>query len=168
MKMYRLLQMIVTLAAISAAGSSFAQWIWVDEHGVKQFSDQAPPPNVPQNHILKQPHHTAETSTAVGDTTDAGGTDPAAKAPPTVAEQNADYNKRKQEQAAKAKKDAEEANRQAAKSENCARASNYLANLKSGVRVGTVDSNGERGYMSDDERAKEEARTQSVLDTTCQ
>jgi len=150
------------LAALGASSHALAQWVWVDEHGVKQFSDVAPPPNIPPDHILKQPHGGA----TLPPPSDA----PAAadKAPMTTAEKNADFNKRKQEQAEKAKKADEEVKRQAAKTDNCSRATGYLAGLKNGERITTTNANGDRSYLSDDDRAKEQARVQSVIDSNCQ
>lgn len=173
MKLKYSMQFAMLLATSIITGSAVAQYVWLDAHGVKQFSDVAPPSDVPQNRILKQPHRSGD-SPAAGATPDAaagaGTADAAAdaKGPATVAEKNAEYNKRKQEQAEKAKKASEEAKNKAAKADNCTRATNYLTGLKSGVRMATTDANGERSFMSDDERAKAEARTQSTIDSDCQ
>ncbi|UUZ48461.1 DUF4124 domain-containing protein [Massilia sp. B-10] len=40
-----------------------AQYVWVDEKGVKQFSDRSPPSNIPAKNILEAtawPCHRAE------------------------------------------------------------------------------------------------------------
>jgi hypothetical protein len=31
-----------------------AQWQWIDKNGKKVFSDQAPPPDVPEKNILRR------------------------------------------------------------------------------------------------------------------
>ena len=33
-----------------------AQWLWLDNDGRKVFSDRAPPPEIPDKNILKQPN----------------------------------------------------------------------------------------------------------------
>jgi hypothetical protein len=169
MKSNYLKHIALLLTMLSLAGSALAQYVWLDEHGVKQFSDIAPPANVPQNRILKQPHRATETTAGSAAAADATADDAASsKGPMTAAELNAAYNKRKQDEAEKAKKAEAETKKQAAKADNCARATNYLTTLNSGVRVSTTDANGQRSYLSDDERAKEQAQTQSMVDTNCQ
>lgn len=167
MKPNYLMQIAVLLASGCIASSAIAQWVWLDEHGVKQFSDIAPPSNIPQNHILKTPRGgtaAAQSDNSADKPADAGADSAAAKMPMSQADKEADYKKRKLEQAEKDKKAAEEAKRKQAQEENCAHAKAYLDELKSGVRITGTDSNGERTYMADDERAREIARAQDLVD----
>jgi hypothetical protein len=162
MKPNYLKKIIVLLATFYAADFAFAQYVWLDEHGAKQYSDVAPPSSVPSDHILKQPRGSSKempTATAA-DSSDAA----ADKAPMTTAEANADFNKRKLEQAAKDKKADDEAKQAATKAENCARNIGYLNTLKSNGPIASTNSNGERTLMSDDDRAKEIARAQSATE----
>jgi len=154
------------LVTLGVASYALAQYVWVDEHGVKQFTDVAPPPNTPQNRILKQPHAPTATPQSNASPDDAGA-DNAAKAPQTTAEKEADYKKRKLDQAEKDKKAAEESKRKQANDENCTRAKTYLDSLKSGVRISSIDSKGERSYLSDDDRAKEQDHAQEAINTSC-
>ena len=101
------------------------------------------------------------------DKTDDAGADKAVKEPKTTAEKEADYKKRKLEQAEKDKKAGEEAKRKESNDENCARAKSYLQSLKSGVRITSTDSNGERSYLSDDDRIKEKARAEEAINASC-
>lgn len=81
----------------------------------------------------------------------------------TTAEKNADFNKRKMEQAEKNKK-AEEAKKLAeAKATNCERAKANQRSLSSGDRIARAGKNGEREYMGDEERARESQATQEAL-----
>jgi hypothetical protein len=167
MKSNYLKQIAMLLATCCVAASAFAQYVWLDDHGVKQYSDVAPPSNVPPNRILKQPHGgtvAPKADTSADKPTDAAA-DSAAKAPMTTADKEADYKKRKQEQADKDKKATDEAKRKQANEESCARSKAYLDQLKNGTRITGSDANGERTYMSDDERAKEAAKTQETVDT---
>ncbi|HSY29216.1 MAG TPA: DUF4124 domain-containing protein, partial [Burkholderiaceae bacterium] len=167
MKSTYLKQIAMLLATCCVAASAFAQYVWLDDHGVKQFSDVAPPSNIPPNRILKQPHGGAPAPQADTTSADKPGDAAAdsAKTPMTTAEKEADYKKRKQEQADKDKKAADEAKRKELAEKNCALSKTYLEQLKNGTRITGSDANGERTYMSDDERAKEAAKTQETVDT---
>lgn len=167
MKPNYLKQIAALLATWSIAASALAQYVWLDDKGVKQFSDIAPPASVPQNRILKQPHGAASKASnpdTPTESSDDAATDNA-KAPPTLADKEIEYKKRKLEQAEKAKKAADEAKRKQDNEENCVRAKSYLDNLKSGARIASTDSKGERSYLSDDDRAREIARAQEAVDS---
>ena len=165
MKHHYLKRFLAISLGLLVASSALAQYVWLDEHGVKQFSDVPPPGNVPQNRILKQPHRTTADQPAPATADDAkkdgASTD---KAPMTTAEKNADFNKRKQEKEAKEKKAEEEATRQAQNEANCKNARNYLNTLKSGIRISSTDDNGQRSYMSDADRAQEQQKAQEAVD----
>lgn len=154
------------LAALCAPGAALAQYVWVDEKGVRQFSDMSPPASVPANRILKQPGVPSraalpEESSAAIDASGAG----AAKPPKTITEQNAEYKKRRAEQAEKEKKAAEEAKLTADKARNCERARDYRRSLESGERIMRADHNGERTFLTDEQRAQEIRDTRQILDS---
>lgn len=160
---------VTALALALQAPLSFAQYVWTDEKGVKQFSDMPPPSSVPKNRILKQP---ASSNAAVEPTSGAALSAAAqssasaaetSKGPLTTAERNADFNKRRLEQAEKEKKAAQEAEKKAAMAKNCERARNYRSTLESGQRIANTDKNGERSFMSDEQRAQELRDTQRIL-----
>jgi type IV secretory pathway VirB10-like protein len=163
------------------AGAAFAQFAWIDHQGVRQYSDQPPPPSIPKNRILKQPGVVLRTpadeipapaavtgavngATAPTAGTPAAGKPLADKGPQTTAEKNADYVKRRSDQAEKDKKDAEEAKLADAKRKNCERAQQYARSLKSGERISSMDKDGNRVYMADDQRAKEASDTSRALE----
>ncbi len=163
-----LLFLLITVFWLALAGNVRAQYVWLDEKGVKQFSDQPPPPNVPKNRILKAPNSKPAANPATGDGTDAAPVDAPAAAsasasaaaasansgPPSLAERNAEFAKRKKEQAEKEKKAAEESAIQETKKKNCIAARENQRALDSGVRITQVGKNGEREFMSDEQRAK--------------
>ncbi|HYD60055.1 MAG TPA: DUF4124 domain-containing protein [Noviherbaspirillum sp.] len=159
---------IQRLAAAAAAAAVFipfsasAQYVWIDEKGTKQFSDMPPPASVPSNRILKQPGGTP----ALKASQEASEEKPSApaRAEPTIAERNADFRKRKAEQAEKEKKAAEEAAHVADKAKNCDRAREYQRTLDSGERIARLDKNGERAYLSDEQRLQESRDNRRVLD----
>lgn len=155
----------LTLALILSLGAStaFAQYIWLDNKGVKQYSDRPPPTSVPTSKILKAPgtplRTAAEASTDEADKD----VDMTKKAPPTLADKNVDFQKRRIAQADK-DKEAEQKTRQAAdQKKNCERATAYNRVLESGQRVSRMDQSGERIYLSNEEREQEIKESRRVL-----
>jgi hypothetical protein len=148
----------ILLLALSAPAG--AQYIWLDEKGVKQYSDMPPPPSVSSSRILKQPG-SSYTSSAP-EQKDAENT-ASPKAPPSLAEQNAEFKKRRMEQAEKDKKAAEQAKLAADKAKNCERTRDYLRTLESGGRITHTDKNGERVYLTDEQRAADIRDAQRML-----
>lgn len=145
-----------------------AQYVWLDEKGVKQFSDQPPPPNVPKSRILKGPGAKAAVKADTDDTgtatsAAASNTTSAASAPLSIAERNAEFTKRRQEQAEKDKKLADEAARNLAKRKNCEHAKEFQRTLDSGTRIGQFDAAGNQGVMSDEQRAQASRENKQVL-----
>ncbi|GAB3551127.1 hypothetical protein GCM10027343_35020 [Noviherbaspirillum agri] len=134
--------------ALALSGTAFAQYVWLDEKGVKQYSDMPPPASVPANRILKQrgvaaiPSHESETAAP-------------AKADLTLAEKEAEFRKRRAEQAEKDKKVAEQSKYEADKAKHCERAREYNRALESGQRIARTDKNGERAFLTDEQRAQE-------------
>lgn len=157
----------LTIAALAAAGSASAQYIWIGPNGVKQYSDSPPPASVPASKIIQQP---GSPSGRTGVTPDAPpANDPASAASPSaaprsLAQQNADFNKRRAEQEEKDRKAAEQQKTAADRARNCDRARTYQRTLESGDRISQVDKNGERAYMGDAQRARESAETKRMLD----
>jgi hypothetical protein len=145
----------VLLAAL--ATPAIAQYIWLDEKGVKQYSDMPPPPSVPTSRILKQPG-SSTTPNQPGNVET-----PSPSATPTLAEQNAAFKKRQQDAADKEKKAAEQSKLAAARAKNCDRTRDYLRSLESGERIAHSDSKGERIFLTDEQRATELRDARQVL-----
>lgn len=147
---------------------AFAQYVWLDEKGVKQYSDKPAPTTVPASRILKSPGtalrpHSVEIAPKPADGTSLNA--PAkTQLPLTTAEKNADFQKRKMEQADKDQKAAEEAQRAADKSKNCERAKTYQKALDSGQRIAQQSKDGQRAFLSDAQRVQESRDTKRVLD----
>ena len=124
------------------------------------YSDMPPPPSIPRNRILKQPDGTP---LAVQQKSTKEKSPASSKADPTIAEKNAEFRKRKAEQAEKEKKASEEAARAAENAKNCERAREYQQTLDSGERIVRTDKAGERSYLSDEQRAQESRDNRRVL-----
>lgn len=151
----------ILLAALLAPGAALAQYVWLDEKGVKEYSDMPPPSSVPTGRILKQPGMPA--SSAAESTESGAEATKSPSQPKSLAEQNADFKKRRADQTEKEKKAAEEARVAAEKNKNCERARNYQQTLESGERIAQTDGNGERTFLSDEQRARELRETRQIL-----
>ena len=167
MTIIRFAPTVAALTLALLAPCALAQYVWTDDKGVKQFSDMPPPSNVPKSRILKQPAAKApvdpEQTAAPAASAQGSASAAAAKGPMTTAERNADFNKRRMEQAEKEKKTGQESEKQAALAKNCERARNYSRTLQSGQRIANTDGNGERTFMSDEQREKELRDAQRIL-----
>lgn len=150
------------LAALLLAPAAHAQHVWLDENGRKQYSDIPPPASIPPHRILKQPGLKSLPPTSV----DTGEAKKAAEssAPASLAEREADFRKRRVEQAEKDKKAAEEARIAEENKKRCASARDYLQSLEAGERIARRNSKGERQFLSDEERKKETAEAKRMLD----
>lgn len=168
-------QMAAALVAVSLSASALAQYVWLNDKGVKQYSDMPPPASVPNNRIVTAPGAatrapslvTPTVTTIAGSESGAASATAAAadkvKLPMTTAEKNMDFQKRNIEQAEKDKKAAEEKQRDAEKSKNCERAREYRRALDSGQRIAHTDKNGERVFMNDAQRLQEAKDTRRIL-----
>ena len=149
-----------------------AQYMWLDEKGLKQFSDRAPPASVPLKNILKAPRGVASAAmglaTAPAETMASDGGDAPAnakpkQAAPTVAERNADYRKRARDKRESEQKENDERIAKAGQFENCERARSAQQSMESGARIGIRDKSGERGFMTDEQRVVESTMIAKVL-----
>lgn len=155
----------VLMLSLSFASTAFAQHVWKDEKGVRQYSDRPPPASVPISRIIKTPglvQH--EAPTAPDADRNAAGEKEDAK-PPSLAERNAEYQRRRAEQQEKEKKLTEESRQAAARSRACANARSYQKMLDSGERISRLDANGERVFLSDSQRAQESLSNRRVIDS---
>jgi hypothetical protein len=158
--------------------SASAQWQWIDKNGKKVFSDQAPPPDVPEKNILRRsgtPPPRPATGTNAGRSSGRGrrscrgaqGARKRCSAKPSGVDKELEEKTKKAEAEEKAKRAAEEAKVAKAKADNCARAREGKSTLDSGIRIAKVNAKGEREIMDDSARAAEQKRLQSVIDSDC-
>lgn len=155
-----------------------AQWQWIDNQGKKVFSDQAPPPEIPEKNILRRAGGAPPrvSFSPVTPTADAAATGAAVAAPspaasaaarPTGIDKELAEKAKKAEEAEKAEKAAEAAKVAKAKADNCTRAKQGKATFDSGIRVARLNAQGEREVMDDKARAAEQKRLQTVIDSDC-
>ncbi len=147
---------LLWLALISPLGAAEISK-WVDAQGRVHYSDQ-PPPGVAVKKV-EPPPPPIPTPKAVKDALKSS--------QKTVAEKELDYRKRKvdaEENAEKAKKSEAEAK---LKQDNCSNAKASLRARQEGVRMFTVNEQGERVYPDDTERAQLIANAQKEVDSWC-
>ena len=166
-------------AAMLMASTAMAQWQWVDKDGRKVFSDRSPPVEIAEKDILKRPLGATRAVTAAAKAASAAPLDgkPAvpvtAPAPPASVpklsgkDAELEAKKKKAEDDEAARKKVEEEKVAKSKAENCKRAKTGLATLQSGVRIASVNANGEREIYDDNKRTAEVKRAQEVIGSSC-
>ena len=175
MKMHKFL--LLALACTWSLGAS-AQWQWIDKDGRKVFSDRAPPLDIPEKSILKQPGGNLGTSAAAKPVQPADSSEPAAAAtPPTPKlpastagsgkDKELEEKKAQAEAAEAAKKKAEDEKIAKAKEDNCTRARQAKATFESGRLITHSNAKGERVFLDDATRAAESKRIDGIIATDC-
>ncbi|MES2298230.1 MAG: DUF4124 domain-containing protein [Pseudomonadota bacterium] len=152
------LRIAATCALLACAGTAMAQYVWLDERGVKQFSDRPPPASVPDSRILKAPKgvNSAATAASAAAESSASAAAPAASVPNELERKAAARKKEEKAAEEKKKKDTAAANCEIARQ-------NKRTYSSQGVRVAKIGKDGEIGYMDADERAKALEETNKAL-----
>jgi hypothetical protein len=170
MKMNKLL--LLAFACAWSLGAS-AQWQWIDKDGRKVFSDRAPPLDIPDKSILKQPGGNLGARADQRHTASAGAAEPAASAPKLPAigaggkDKELEEKKAQAEAAEAAKKKAEEEKLAKAKADNCARARQAKATFDSGRLITHSNAQGERVFLDEATRNAESKRIDGIIATDC-
>ena len=152
----------LSLALMLASAASHAEiYKWKDKNGVIRYSDIPPPSNVPHESLGKK-GATAPTPVEIAPTAQ-----PGAPAQQTPEEAPSDANAKNEEEAARKKAEAAEAELRQ-KQENCATAKANLANFKQGGRVYKMNEKGEREYMGEADLAAGLEKAQAEVDKYCQ
>jgi len=148
-----------------------AQWSWIDKDGRQVFSDRAPPATVPEKDIRKRPGVARDNTAAAQVPAPAASALPALPATSapklTALDKELAEKKKKADQLEADKRRDEEAKQAQAQAENCARAKSAKAGLESGMRIGRVNSKGEREVMDEATRAAEVRRVQGIMESDC-
>lgn len=159
-----LLRLLAICTLVLGSSVAHAQYSWIDAKGVRHFSDRPPPPSIPPHKILKAPGRAAAPSYASA-AEPAPAAEPAAPArgPQTLAQREEAYQARKKMQEEQEKKDRAQAQRRRDLADHCRDAREMRAQVESGVRIARFDAEGERSFMSDQERAAQLARVNKAL-----
>lgn len=156
---------ISIFASLLLSNIAFAQYVWLNEKGVKQYSDTPPPKSVPRDKIIKTPFGNVrgqEAKNATPPETSKVGEAKIDK-PATTASKNEDFNKRKIAREEADKKAETERQNAENKAKNCERAKSYKQSLDEGALIMTRDKNGERTPLDEAQRAKDLAEAKKIL-----
>jgi len=146
---------IALLALVCIAAPAQAQlYKWTDANGRVQYSDRKPADG-------KEAKPVRNTVSSVG--SQSGG----ASGSKSLAEQNKEFDKRRQELAEGQQKQQQTAAEQKRNAENCEAARRNLAALQSGQRIARYDLKGEKSYMDDSQRAAETERSRQQVEQSC-
>ncbi|MEO7032018.1 MAG: DUF4124 domain-containing protein [Herbaspirillum sp.] len=163
-KLNSLFSIALLIAAATLTSGALAQYVWLDNNGVKQYSDMPPPASVPKARVLKAPSSLpAKPAPAAAATAPAVEGGNKLKGPPSLSDRNTDFNKRRTEQAEQAQKDAEAKRVAAEKSKACERAQQYQRTLNSGTPLASVDKNGQQILLDEKQRAQELRDAKNIL-----
>ena len=161
------------LALVCALPSlAWAQWQWVDKDGRKVFSDRAPPHDVPEKNILKQPGYhgkplSSPTPAAEAPATASAPTAAASAPRATAKDKELEERKARAEAAEAAKQKAEEDKIAKQRADNCTRARSAKATFESGTPIRQTNAQGERVFLDDAARAAELRRIQDIINADC-
>jgi hypothetical protein len=152
---------------LTCASTAFAQYIWLNDKGVKQYSDHPPPKSVPKDKIVKSPFgvsRPSENTASEIKNNDATKSEiEKIERPVTLAKKNEEFNKRRiAKEEAEKKAETEQQNTEV-KARNCERAKSYKQSLDEGVLIMTRNKNGERIPLDETQRAKEAAEAKKIL-----
>jgi hypothetical protein len=150
--MNRLLLFVCIMCIASAAMAQ--QYRWVDKDGRVQYGD-TPPPGVTATRLKPPPGSSAPPPAA------------AKKDGEKALSPEAAFRKRQQEAKEKEEKEAKDRSQADAKRANCDSAQAQLRMVQSGQRMSTINSAGQRVFLDDEQRAKEEERAQRAVSEYC-
>lgn len=161
-------KLALTFMAASALFTlnSQAQYVWVNEKGMKQFSDVPPPKGTPKERILKAPgvrQNVEEKGTATEKNEVSKSEIEKLQKPETLASKNEDFNKRRIAREESEKKAAQEQQLNQDKQKNCGKAKAYQQSLESGMPILTRNQNGERIILDETQRNQELAEAKKIL-----
>jgi hypothetical protein len=181
--MSKLLLKTIVIGAICALCTqlALAQYVWINENGVKHYSDKPPPSGTNKNKIIKGLQAQPITSKAASSSNNTDGNatpnvnsnvnqDPnkPAETPrqlmqKKIAAQEEEFAKYKKSRDEEEKKEQEEREQKLEKEKNCNRALSYKQSLEMAGSISIVNKKGEREFLSDENRKKELEDAQKVL-----
>lgn len=139
------------LSSLLLAAPAHGQWRWVDENGRVTYSDQPPPTSIPASRVTQIGTGTSGRAAAP----QAAGTANATEAQPAAqswADRALEARRRQADKEAAERKAQDQAQATDSLSRFCDGARADLRTLESGMRIARVRADGEREFISDEER----------------
>jgi len=157
---------LFAFAMLVASAAQAQVFKCLDANGKTVYRQDPCPPSM-KRETMSKPSIAPAPAAAPADAAPKAGKGEAKKGPMTPAEQEQAFRQR-QQNAAKASKEADEKAAAAKRKEaNCNDARQRLATYSLGGRVTTVDANGERTYLEDSQIAAERAKAQADISQLC-
>ena len=163
-------QLFVAIAVLLATATVAAQvYKWVDKDGQVQYTDTPPPAGAAKVEPKKIANASASTSAATtAAPTATGKPGDTAKTSKDKAKDSAkEVEKRRKEEIEKNLKDDDIARVAKANQERCKGATVALLEFESGRPINRIKENGEREFVSDDERAASIVRMRAAMTESC-
>ena len=147
---------------------SHAQWAWRDKTKNNQvtYSDEAPPPNIPEGDVLKRPN-TKSPSASAAPATAAPKPAPGAALAPILLDPKLQAKRKEAEKQAAAEKQKEDERIAATRAANCESARTKLRTIESGIRMARTNKQGETEILDDQARQAETKQAQDVIKSEC-
>lgn len=145
---------LLLVSLLSSANVFSASYKWVDENNQTHYTEQPPP-----NKTAKLLPSSRSSSDATGNTQP-----PASK---TIAERAAELDKEKLAKKEVADKTAQKQAYADALKANCDSAKKNLADLQTDIRLIEINANGERSFLSDEQRQEKIAKAQQNIQDSC-
>jgi hypothetical protein len=156
---------LFTFAILAATAAQAQVYKCLGTDGVTTYSQNPCPPNMKRETMQRGSVSAAPAAAPAASGQAAKGD--AKSGPKSAADQEQAFRKR-QADAAKAAKEADQQNAQAQlKASNCANAKQRLAQYEIGGRISRVDQNGERYYLDDAQIDSEKARARADMASQC-
>ena len=137
---------------------------WVDADGKVHYSDQPPPVNVQAKTLRTAPAQAPDVGSAAAQSAKAGSAPAAAK---TYVEKEAELKKAQLAKKEAADKAAQQQAAADARAANCAAAQQNLRTLQTIPRISEIDENGERVFVSDEQRQQRIEKAQQTVSSVC-
>ena len=157
---------LFAFAMLAAVAAQAQVYKCLDANGVTVYRQDPCPPSMKRETMSKPsiaPAPAAAPAAAAGK----AGKGEAKKGPLTPAEQEQAFRQRQQDAAKAAKEADEKANQAKLKEQNCNNARQRLATFSMGGRISKVDANGERYYVDDAEIAAGKSQAQADVSSMC-
>lgn len=178
MKLSPLAALLLALAGTAAPPDAAAQYQWRDGNGRMVFSDRPPPGAVPAASLVRTPTPARPAASSAA----TAGTSPSTAAPATaapaagpvpgsapagLADRELEQRRRQTERAAQEKAEADQRAANERQARACEESRNALRALDSGMRVARVNAQGEREFLSDEERERRSVELRRDLKDSC-
>ena len=165
---FAMIRIVLFAIALLPAFAAQAQvYKCLDANGVTVYRQDPCPPSMKRESMSKPGIAPAPAAAAPAEAAAKSGKGDAKKGPMTPAEQEQAFRQRQQNAAKAAKEADEKANQAKIKEQNCNNARQRLATYSIGGRISKVDANGERYYVDDAEIAAGKTQAEADIAAMC-